>query len=60
MSKEVVAKKKDLVTVYGTGESKHMPLGKKYLVHSVHAETLIAKGAASKSPVEAKGKKGDK
>lgn len=60
-TKEKVVKKNDLKTIYGTGKSKYLPVGKKYTVHSVHAQTLIDKGFASLSPVEPGkgGKKGD-
>lgn len=53
---EKIVKRKDMVTVYGTGVSKYLPQGKKYSVHSVAGENLIAKGFAQTTPIAAEGK----
>jgi len=47
MAKDREIKKKDLVTVYGTGANAHLERGKAYKVHSIVAEKLQASGAAS-------------
>lgn len=45
---------KENTTIYGTEGSKFLKTGKKYIVHRVQAEKLIAKGAATKTAPEAK------
>lgn len=58
MSKKVF--KKDMVTVYGTGNSR-IPEGVAKKVHVIVAEKLEASGAASRTkPAEGSGKKGGK
>lgn len=44
--------KKDLVTVYGTGLSKHIKQHKAHKVHSVVAEKLIERGFATSTKTE--------
>lgn len=60
MAKEQKVQKADMVTVYGTGLSKHMPEGVEFKVHSIAAETLIKKGSAVKEKPSGKSKKEDK
>jgi hypothetical protein len=43
---EKLAKKKDVVTVYGTGKGR-LAFGKEYKLHSIPAAKLVAKGVAS-------------
>lgn len=59
--REKLVKAKDMVTVYGTGASIHMPAGEEYSVHSNQAQLLIDKGFATLESLEgSKKKKGDK
>jgi hypothetical protein len=55
--REQLVKAKDLVTVYGTGASVHMPAGEEYSVHSVQAKLLIDKGFATDVAPEGTSKK---
>lgn len=54
MAQEEKVKKTDLTTVYGTGKSKNMPLGKEYKVHKLVAEKLLKSGKASKEQTKGK------
>jgi len=50
---EKEVKKTDLVTVYSTGQSKHLgKQGKPYKVHSVVADKLVEKGHATANKPE--------
>lgn len=62
MAEGKIVKRKDMVTVYGTGASKFMAQGKQYKVHAHAGEKLIARGFAATSPQDGKqdGKKGKK
>jgi hypothetical protein len=52
-----IAKKKDMVKVYGTGVSaKFLPQGKEVTVHQVAAENLVRKGYAQFEKIEAESK----
>lgn len=57
---EKLVNKKDVVTVFGTGKSAFLPLGKESgKIHKIQAEKLIASGKATAKPVAAKGAKKD-
>lgn len=45
------------VKVVGTGKSAHMPKGKEYEVHPLHADKLIKSGKAAYASESAKGLK---
>lgn len=51
---EKLVKKTDVVTVFGTGASKHLAFGKPAKVHSVQAEKLIADGKATAKKLDKK------
>lgn len=45
------------VKIVGTGKSSHMPKGKEYEVHPLHADKLIKSGKAAYASESAKGLK---
>lgn len=46
----------DKIWIEGTGESKHLPKGKKFEVQRLHGEKLISKGAAKETTAPPKPK----
>lgn len=53
MAKEKLVKRKESVTVYGTGKS-YLGVNEEFVLHPVAAEKLIAKGAASAEKITGK------
>lgn len=43
---------KDVVTVRGTGKSKHIPKGEIHVVHKLHADRLLKKKVVELVPEE--------
>lgn len=46
-SKDEIVNLREKVTVYGTGKSDYMPIGRAFEVHPLHAETLVKNGVAT-------------